>query len=139
MDPIVLRLIPAALVQHLEPDARIEAPASHVLEALRKARSMVAGGWSEPFTVDNAGRWVSPFDEAPARFSVHDALLLGAPTLEAQIVAGSALWVTMSPSLHPTLETWLEAPGRKLPEVLALFDRACARVSAIARTERAAA
>lgn len=110
-----------------------EAPALEVLETLQRARKLVAGGWSEP-TLDADGRWCSVDDEGVTTYSVHDALHHGS-TFEAEHIAECSLAIAIDAGLTITLSAWLEAPGRKLAEVLVIFDRAISRVKAAARTE----
>lgn len=117
---------------------------------LRHARGLIAGGWSEPFNLNGAGAPVlDPLDEGLARFSVDGALreaarcqrippeqlvaawdlleaiaapafaaFRDAPTPEAMVTASRL------PGVAVQLQDWLEARGRRLGEVLAVFDAA---------------
>lgn len=115
--------------------------------ALKKARALVAGGWSEPYSTNNRGDFCLPTSEGVRNFSVDDAICLHCPNpsaalelLQAQVspmlTRGEKLLVEQGiaaawPSLLASaragesyLWNWLRAPGRQLLEVLRVFDKA---------------
>jgi hypothetical protein len=140
-----------------------------VLEALKKARHQVAGGWSEPFCRDSHGVVCAADSEGVATFDVHSALALYATgdelwdavellTFVALPAAASfhqaattflasgleedalaAVHAAGAPGAGTQLPAWLERPGRKLEHVLKAFDLAILRASASSTNRRGAA
>jgi hypothetical protein len=118
-----------------------------LVQGLKRARALIAGGWSEPFSLDARGVQV-PFDaEEVAKFTVVDALCV------AQVLPEG--WVALEDVARPAhayfrelthaawlrtaaraalvegadLQQWIQTPGRKLAEVLRIFDVAILRAS----------
>lgn len=71
-----------------------------VADALRHARALVAGGWSEPMSSTSAGAWCSVDDEGVYRYCVADALELGARERCDYLEAETALTQVIVPSWH---------------------------------------
>ena len=93
---------------------------------IEKARSLVAGGWHEPMSLDSAGHICAADDEGIARFCVVDALAVAAQgdvplAMRAEDVVAKQLRVAGA-TQH--LQRWLEEPSRSHAEVLRLMARA---------------
>jgi hypothetical protein len=127
---------------------------------LRKARELLAGGWTEPLCQDAEGRWCSAQDEGVVSLNVLEALeaagrehvteawelleQIALPATAAYNGAGDQLLKTnaaedlellvMSARLALGeglhLDAWLQHPTRKLAHVLRLFDLAILRAGA---------
>ena len=129
-----------------------------VLETLRRARELVAGGWNEPMCRDAFGCWCTPNDECLVDFSVDGAVCAAATEagdISGALAALRAVALPASSAFEQVaerfldsgteedalvvvqvagvagsdgdLQGWLEAPGRKLEHVLAVFDKAVLR------------
>lgn len=94
-----------------------------VLQVLRKARARVARGWCQrDLAKTKGGRSCNPTDKEAARFCAYGALdSLGYDTADATLVLR-----TFVPRGH--IASFNDAPGRKKSEVVALFDKAIAKV-----------
>lgn len=101
----------------------------------RRARELLAGGWSEPLSLDTQGKICSLNSEGIQRFCVNDALEHAASTIadptwmeqRLMVLLGFGEWG------YVRWHAWLEAPERTLADVLALFDRAILRAKHSAR------
>ncbi len=69
-----------------------------VLDALRQARALIAGGWSEPMSTDSAGNLCLVDDEAIAKFCVADALTLACRGRCSYLEAEDALKAVLVPA-----------------------------------------
>lgn len=101
----------------------------------RRARETLAGGWSEPFSTDTDGKICSPHAEMVAKYSVMDAVALAASTIADPVWMEQRLMYLagFGDCAYERWHAWLEAPERKLADVLALFDRAILRAKFEAR------
>jgi hypothetical protein len=100
---------------------------------LKRARELVAGGWSEP-VCRRRPDWVFPLgepcersDEGVVSFSVIEALLQTSTSPEEFSMALDTFRETATPTDVPALHEWLESPDRKLREVTKAFDLAILR------------
>lgn len=122
-----------------------------LVEHLSAARSLVSSGWSEPFCRGAGGVILGERDEGVYTWAVLDALRI--TSLDTAADAWEALERVALPlrgalddaarrgdvSAAVTLsglrlsgmdlQVWLETPGRKLVDVLRIFDAAIARAS----------
>jgi hypothetical protein len=121
-----------------------------LVHAMKRARELVASGWSEPFSAETSGAWCTRSAEGIARYCVVDALITtgaypdGWELLEAVVAPSHAelehLVATVSAenatpevlrrfvqlcraaALELDLQRWLELPNRRPAEVLRVFD-----------------
>lgn len=136
------------------------APAGPVLEVLRSARRMIAGGYSKhlcrasparpralhlvPEHMRGAamvngvlrevelGAMCSPHDEGVRFYDLRGAFeAAGFARVDAAIVAESLLWRLLDPTLRTPLDVLTET--MPLPAILAALDRAILRANAVAR------
>lgn len=106
---------------------------SALLMTLRKARHLLAGGWHATVSLDTAGYLCHPRAEMVQRFSLHDAIEVCAPDVEAIVEAEGLLTVLAEPGHRRTLYDWEMEPTRAPRDVLALFDRGITRAAMVAR------
>lgn len=96
------------------------------ITALEKARQLIAGGWSEPFSLDAEGKLCAPDAEGLTRVCVADALVLSA----SDVFAAEALLEAQlrARQIQAPLSNWLASPKRTHSEVLRLFERTIAHL-----------
>lgn len=100
-------------------------------DVLREARAHVGAGWSEPLSLDAAGKICGPTGDGLERFCVFDALQVAARFVgETHLAAEDALVEALRVRSALDLTEWLEVDGRKQGEVVQLFGRALARLNA---------
>lgn len=101
-------------------------------EVLRRARAHVAGGWSEPMSLDSRGAICPADDEGIAKYCVDDALRVAAAGDLDALLAAQQHFEQQLVAVHrcSDLSWWLHHPSRTLPEVLTLFTRAHQRALA---------
>lgn len=68
-----------------------------VESCLRKARALIAAGWSEPFSKDTSGRYCTVDAEGIAEFSVLDAIIASAENQDEDLEAVAALERVLCP------------------------------------------
>lgn len=129
------------VVSNLEPGA--------LADVLEKARQLLAGGWSEPFSLDAAGTICLPDDEGIEKFCFDDALLVAAghdsalaEAAQARIefkggffgLADAERFVagdfSRGKSRTEILSHWIADPNRTQRDVLQLIASAAARCRA---------
>lgn len=101
-------------------------------EVLAKARTLVAGGWHEPLSLDSAGRICGPDDEGIEQYCLLDAVRVASRWEAAPLIAA---WEQLEQLLfvvhrHHSLLAWLATEGRTRLEVLQLITQAQARALA---------
>ncbi len=101
----------------------------------RRARELLAGGWSEPLSLDTDGKICSINSEMIQRFCVSDALAAAASTIADPVWMEQRLMALLGFGEwgYVRWHAWLEAPERAFTDVLALFDRAILRAKHEAR------
>lgn len=97
-------------------------------EVLTRARHLLAGGWSEPFSVAADGTLRDREHEDAVRFCTRDALALASRVDGAADEAAEIALNRMLRAMGPTqsFSLWVALPGRTHAEVLELFARAIA-------------
>lgn len=94
-------------------------------DVLRKARALLAGGWSEPMSTDATGRDCFASDEGVTKLCVDDALRLAAGgdiTIAVQAETAVQNYLRVSGS-RDAVCVWLQAPSRTLNDVQGLLAR----------------
>lgn len=110
----------------------------NLVQRLDAARRLIAGGWSEPYSLDADGRLCDATAEGVASLCLVDALQVAcggnvAQQLEAEEVLGAVLRVQSGES---QVARWAAAPGRTQAEVVALLARATSRARVLGATAR---
>lgn len=98
---------------------------------LRGARARCAnGGWSRaPATLNQNRQICDPRGEDATFFDLLGALLAGGKSSDDVVAA----WEALDEFTKGTTILWEDTPGRTEADVLALFDRAIARATALSR------
>lgn len=101
------------------------------LMLLRGARARCAnGGWSRaPATLNQRGEICDPKSEEATFFDLLGALHAGSRSSEDVVAA----WEALDEHTKGQTILWEDTPGRTEADVLALFDRAIARATALIR------
>lgn len=100
-------------------------------EVLEQARRQIAGGWSEPLSLDADGFVCDHRAEGINRFCLFDALQASVTSGAEHIAAEAALVERLRMEGPLDLATWLEEPERKRADVVLLLGQAAARARAV--------
>lgn len=105
-----------------------------VYDVVKRARGLLAHGWSVAVTLDGNGRICSPHAEEATRFAMLDAIeAASAGDVDARIAAEALLTLLAEPHTGRPLYEWELKHGRTHAEVVALFDRAVVRARFVSR------
>ena len=98
-------------------------------ELLRQAKTDIAGGWCQVLCEDSSGRLCTADFEGVAKYSAKEALLRSCKSAAVLMAAEDLLGIMATGSPY-TFADWEQKPGRKINEVIAIFDRALIRTAA---------
>lgn len=85
-------------------------------EALIKARSLLAGGWSEPESLDSGGHACAFNDEGVHRFCLADALVAANAPWDSAVKALEAIALPTKVAFDRAIDQCLAAPERMEPK-----------------------